>query len=243
MKKLLVSVCSLAGAAAFAVVAPSVDVITFSTPGTDTYADGTPVADGECYALVWSSDGVFDGLNADGSLVDTNDKLMLVAPVAKGGCCPSIVFQVPAQTGGKYDVYVLDTRLASGKVGGVTEKGTPVAVNSSGKVSSASISVSGTVSTVAAATGAASASVVAPVPADAPQPKIKSMELKGGYAYITVENTASYLQYKAVKSDTPDFAGETEASAPEQGKGAADGVVTLVVPASGATGFFKVNRN
>lgn len=61
-------------------------LITFSTcgAGPDRYADGEAVMDGECYALVWSKDGVFEGLQADGVPVDANDKVVLVAPKVGG---------------------------------------------------------------------------------------------------------------------------------------------------------------
>ena len=36
------------------------------------------------YALVWSKDGVFEGLQADGVPVDANDKVVLVAPKVGG---------------------------------------------------------------------------------------------------------------------------------------------------------------
>ena len=43
-------------------------VVRFSTPGIDRYADGSVVADGECYAHAWSPNGsVFAGFNADGT--------------------------------------------------------------------------------------------------------------------------------------------------------------------------------
>ena len=53
-------------------------VARFSTPGPDCYADGTLVADGECYALVWSPKGAtFAGFNADGTAISANDRVIL----------------------------------------------------------------------------------------------------------------------------------------------------------------------
>lgn len=58
-------------------------VATFSTPGPDRYADGTVVADGECYALVWSPKGsTFAGFSADGTTVSSADRVVLAAPLA-----------------------------------------------------------------------------------------------------------------------------------------------------------------
>ena len=51
--------------------------ISFSTKGPDTYLDGSVVLDGECYALVWSKDGVFDGFNAKGECIDALDRIVL----------------------------------------------------------------------------------------------------------------------------------------------------------------------
>ena len=113
MKKLMMA--GVAGLAMASFAAVNDTLITFSTPGVDTYKDGTAVLDGECYALVWSADGAFEGVKADGTPVDANDQVVLVAPVAKDGKCPELVYQVDAATakalaGGQYAVYLLDTR-------------------------------------------------------------------------------------------------------------------------------------
>ena len=84
MKKLTLTM-AVAGLALASLAAVNDTLISFSTPGPDTYLDGTTVQDGECYALVWSQDGVFEGVKADGTAVDANDRVVLVAPVAKGG--------------------------------------------------------------------------------------------------------------------------------------------------------------
>lgn len=114
MKKLTLMM-GVAGLALASLAAVNDTLISFSTPGPDTYLDGTKVRDGECYALVWSQDGVFEGVKADGTAVDANDRVVLVAPVAKDGRCPDLVYQVAAATaealeGGRYGVYLLDTR-------------------------------------------------------------------------------------------------------------------------------------
>ena len=63
-------------------------VLRFSTPGPDRYADGSVVRDGECYALVWSPKGqAFAGFNADGTAVSANDRVVLAASLAKDGKC------------------------------------------------------------------------------------------------------------------------------------------------------------
>ena len=97
-------------------------LITFSTNGAepDRYADGEVVLDGECYALVWSRDGVFEGINVDGTTVDPADQVVLVAAVAQNGHRPEVVFQISAERAealaeGKYGVVLLDTRVKRGE--------------------------------------------------------------------------------------------------------------------------------
>ena len=137
MKKVLSVVSTLAVASLFAAVAPDADTITFSTVGPDTYADGvTVVEDGECYALVWSQDGEFEGIRADGQPVDSSDKVAFIGGFAKDGKCPTVVFSIPTGyvNGGVFDVYLLDTRryAADGTVS-VGKQGGKVAVNAAVK--------------------------------------------------------------------------------------------------------------
>ena len=67
--------------------------LSFSTKGPDRYADGSVVLDGECYALVWSKDGKFEGFAANGECIDECDRIVLIAPIAKEGHCPPVLFR------------------------------------------------------------------------------------------------------------------------------------------------------
>lgn len=92
-------------------------VICFSTVGIDRYADGEPVRDGERYALVWTPNETFGGFNADGTAVSPDDRVICVAKLAKDGRCGATLFNVDSAlaaqlTGGKYCVYMLDTRVS-----------------------------------------------------------------------------------------------------------------------------------
>jgi len=115
---------ALAVSLASSVFADAADtLISFSTKA-DYYADGTPVASNEWYALCWSADGIFDGIKSDCAPYDANDKVLLMAPLAKDGHCPYTVFQVDsavAPKNGKYCVIMLDTRDESGKPSGAKE--------------------------------------------------------------------------------------------------------------------------
>ena len=114
MKKAMFLITGLLATAAFAGI--NNVVVTFSTQGPDKYADGATVVDGECYALVWTPEGAeFAGINADGSAVAPS-KVAIAAPVAKGGKCPQVQFQIDEAyrnanfTGGAWNVVLLDTR-------------------------------------------------------------------------------------------------------------------------------------
>ena len=146
--KRLMTMLGVAGLAVASFAAVDDTLISFSTPGPDKYADGTDVLPGEVYALVWSADGQFDGIKADGTTVDPADKVVLLAGVAKQGAngtyCPPLLYQVDADlaktlANGAYAVYLLDTRVAAADgavaVGGVDENGKLKAVNSYGAVS------------------------------------------------------------------------------------------------------------
>ena len=91
-------------------------VITFQSAGPDKYLDGTPVVDGEYYALVWTpADATFGGINANGTAVAPS-KVVLKAPLAKDGKCPFVQFEVDEDyakknfPGGSWCVCLLDTR-------------------------------------------------------------------------------------------------------------------------------------
>lgn len=107
----------------------------------DCYADGRPVADGECYALVYTKAGAkFAGFKADGSLVTETDELVLVLPKAKNGhCAPTLCVLrqafVDARKGGQWRLYLLDTRMADGSPAGLDSAGRLRRVNGWGETS------------------------------------------------------------------------------------------------------------
>jgi len=244
------AVFGMAAALSCAAMAAQNDaLLVFSTPGPDTYADGTTVLDGECYALVWlpkSSSAI--EVSADGSA--SGGEVVLTAPVAKGGHCPGVMFQIPASdveekySDGTWGVYLLDTRRwsADGSVApaGLKPDGTARLVNASGSVSGAKVVVSaGSVSSFAAS-GASSASAVSTVPVDAPKAEITAIRILGGRAFVTVRNTAPYLQYGLTAGATPGTVTE-RVDAPQTGSENGEEIV-LVAPASGNSGFFKLDR-
>ena len=123
-------------------------LMSFWTTGPDCYADGSPVMEGEVYALVWTRDGAtFAGLLADGTLVNPADsEIVLAQPNARqkvvggetvGYCYPTL-FQVPRayfedHAEGRYELVLLDTRT-TGADGVTRPAGLPGCVRGWGEV-------------------------------------------------------------------------------------------------------------
>ena len=224
-------------------------LITFSTNGTepDRYADGQVVLDGECYALVWSKDGVFEGINADGTPADSNDKLLLVAAVARDGHCPEVVFQISAKradalAGGTYGVVLLDTRI--NKDGKVVPRGTVggklTMVNGFGFVAEqmkVAASAHTTINEILKPEGQV-ADQNAVVAENVKQPRIKHIWIDGDIVFLRVENLKGFMRVQG--GGKPDSV-VTMGSATSTDGSAAD--VILVAPKLGSSGFYKVLRN
>ena len=223
----------------------------FSTPGPDTYADGkTPVADGECYALVWVKKGAtFAGFNADGTVVDAeNSALICAVPYAEGApeCahCPETVLEMDrvladAYAGsGSFELHVLDTRDAEGKPKGKVAEG----VNASGSAAAFSLTAgsAGEVKTVAAKQGTLAATA-SELPASIPQPKITSIKVENGMVKLTVKGTSKLLRYGVKSGDAPGDLAPLPLDA-----GVADGddfgEIEIEVPAEKGGRFFSVGR-
>ena len=222
--------------------------LSFSTKGPDRYADGSIVMNGECYALAWSKDGNFDGFDANGECIDPEDRIVLLAPVAKDGRCPPVLFQIPAAEAeslknGQYAVYLLDTRVSSGgetKAGGISG-GRPALMNGYGEASAA-IAVAGADAFKSASESGSGgtgivASSLASIPADCTQPRIKAIRIEGDNVFLTVENLAGFMRVRS-GSDVS-VSGSTDAAV--ETSGGED--VTLVTRKPGNSGFFKVIRN
>jgi hypothetical protein len=205
--------------------------------------------DGECYALVWSKDGKFEGFAANGECIDDCDRIVLIAPIAKDGRCPPVLFQIPEAeadelAGGQYAVYLLDTRVASGEsvrpCGTVNGK---LALMNGYGVASANLAISGAnsdkkVQEAETSSGGQVASSLSAAPLDCTQPRIKSMRIEGDNVFLTVENLKGFMR---VSSGSDVSASDTATAAVETNGGDED--VTLVTRKPGNSGFFKVIRN
>lgn len=192
-------------------------VLTFSTPGPDTYADGTTVLDGESYALVWTKAGAtFGGIAADGKLLSAHDKIVLVAGVAEGGKCPTTVFEIEAAgfeayEGGSFALYLLDTRVkdAEGKVSvaGVDAFAldAPKVVNAIGAANAPAPAKSSSTSTSSLNLASASAVALADVGvlAKIDVPTITALKVEGETVSLTVKDTSPTADYFVVPGTTP----------------------------------------
>lgn len=176
-------------------------LISFSTPGPDRYADGAVVLDNEWYALVWSSDGNFEGIKLDCTPIDPNDEVTLVAPLAEKGCCPYTVFQVRSEKvreGGVYAVYMLDTRNAAKDAPAAkAESGLPAFVTAGAKAAECNGSaVGGTVAKVVA--GKWNATAIDPSVPGYEQLKITAFNVENGKVSITVNGMMPGVQYNVL---------------------------------------------
>lgn len=233
-----------------------------STRGGDVYSDGTPVVDGECYALVHTVEGAtFRGFTADGRALDpSRSYVALAAGLAEGGRCPPTLFQVleanaEGRADGTWELFLLDTRGADGRPAGVDGNGALRRVNAWSRVKGrirakrGSASPSGTFEELAAdASADRLAGGAGAVPADAPRPRITGIRVVDGQVKLTVADTVPYLTYDVDGAATPQGLGRRSRRVARRARdGRADGEITFeVAPAdlAGADGarFFRIVR-
>lgn len=217
----------------------NIAVIGFSTEGPDKYADGSVVRDGECYALIWTPEGeVFQGLDPDGNVIG-NGELVVKAPIAKGGRCPNVWFQIDEETmhknypGGTWGVYLLDTRADTGGknvvgVGGNNAAGIGGAVLGCIKIKDAVEPYF----TPAGAKGG----IVQNLPAGIQPPTIRDFRVISGMAYLFLQNVSPAVSYGMQAGQAPGSLSPVSGQ-PVLGGGAED--VIIITPATGATGFYQ----
>lgn len=237
MKKLLIAASAVLSA--FGLFATEYAAVSFASSGTDTYADGTLVPDGEVYALVWSA-GEFGGFNADGTLKNPDD-LVIPVTLKKG---EGVVFNLPADskfvTGGTLAAYLIDTRKiaedGTKTVAGLDADGKLAYVAESAKFDQVVKPTTGsTPIQVAAGETAKEAAVKSDLPEGTPIPVIGDMEIVGNKIILTVQNTAPYATYTAEGGAT---IGATEQiGAAVTGNG---GTIKLVYPKTADTAIIKV---
>ena len=209
MKKLVMMMAMAAFGAAFG--AANDTILTFSTQGPDTYGDGTTVLDGERYALVWQRTGTaFAGLTADCKPVDPkNTQIVVVAPLAKDGCCPATVFEIDAAyaatfAGGDFALYLLDTRVEKAELSGAAGvRALPTSVNAVGAVAAVGNDGEGAVATGGSArVGAVSLAEVG-VYTKIDEPRIDAMRIADAKIELTVSGMSDAAEYMVVQGAEP----------------------------------------
>ena len=219
----------------------------FWTNGPDRYADGSPVLDGESYALVCTKSGaVFAGFNADGTLVDAQTSTLVhSAPLALKGRCRYTDFIVDADFAAQHakdewKVYLLDTRRRSGELAPRDANGDLTRVNSFGETDG-KVRFGATAGLQGAALLAAGSVAGTLSSADfAPVPQITDIRIVNGKAVLTVQNTVPSLDYDLAGGAKPGELKVGVAEAPVEG--VKDQPITLQTEATQAAGFFKVIR-
>lgn len=198
MKKLISTVALMVAATAVWAANPGSELtLSFSTQGPDTYADGTPVAVGETYLLVYVAGGSsFAGVQMDGTLVDpVNNKIATTSSAIRGSKCAFKAIQYPDSlfpASGSWTIVLLDTRDDAGVPGGL--------VAASGAVSGGKAASSGSTSIAALGVSGAgiSASTAALIPAGTvvPVPEITEVAVGGGKASLRIADFADNVIYQ-----------------------------------------------
>ena len=182
-------------------------LISFSTSSVlgDTYADGSVVQKGEWYALCWSSDGTFAGLDATGEAIAAGDEVLAKFPLAKvvdgKGYCPKTVVEIDSnyKSDGFFFVYLLDTRggtdntvYASGDVS------RPFSVNSATEVVGVTAAATAvTISNVSTAGKAVTEASIKGLGVE--NPRVVGINPVGDQVLIEVENMSPYIRYNVKK--------------------------------------------
>lgn len=221
MKKILSLILGFSALAAAAVVQPEMQVVTFFTEGSDKYEDGSVVLDNECYALVWSKDGQFDGLTPDGQAKGETEKVVYIGSLAKGGRCRVVEFHIVGGfTGGSFELWALDTRIF--KNGAIVSVGSPVkgedgsekyVITHAAQVPDAKIAVStfgaSAPTTVNTAEGSSVDGSTVDLASVQP-PQITDFKVDGDYVRLELANVQPGLNYSVVGSKTSTFENTSE---------------------------------
>lgn len=230
--------------------------LSISTPGPDVYADGTPVLAGETYLLVYVNQGAaFQGVRTDGTLVDAvNNRIVTTGRAVQGSKCGFKALQYPADlypAGGSWVLVLLDTRDASGAVGGLVAAQGAGAATAAASGSSTALQAVGGASAQSGEGTALTASAIAQAPVGTPAPVIAAVEAQGSSVNVRIKNFTDKALYE-VQSTTDLAAGawqsasggkqrvQATAETVTAGESGAELPVAVQVPANDRVRFFRV---
>ena len=253
MKKMILVAMVAAAGLAFGAVNDT--ILTFGTKGPDKYFDGKPVVDGESYALVWTPDGAaFGGFGTDGKAIAPS-KIAIKAPVAEGGRCPNVQFQINetyaarAYPGGTWCVCLLDTRTFATRAVRVTDadgreiEQRQVALDANGR--KAVTGVGGKVSgygVVAASIGksfgggAAAVGTAGALPDGITPPQVTDIKVVGDWVYLRMKGTSPDACYGVDGGETPS---DLKPTGDNPVCGGEDGETIVITRRKGDSGFFR----
>ena len=249
---------ALLSAAAFATEGADNVMVSFSTNGSETYADGAPVNDGEFYALVWVAAGeAFQGFSVQGELVSKQEDLInknnLLLGLYSNVKGKTVTLQMPQSVAkqylaaGDFELYLLDTRSADKKsVAPTKEAIAETGVQSFVKVASlkATSEEGESAGTIKLASAEEGAVAQATIPSGILPPVIKNAEVKDGMFVVTVEQTSPCIRYNLAGGETPaanDKAGIAEA--PKAGDATKTIELKYPIKDGESVKFFKVTRD
>lgn len=244
-KSLLLMVSAMAGFALASDVAlqPKGKTFPVYTEGPDLYADGTTVLNGERYALVWvAENSTFGGFNTDFSLVDpVNNKIITTQLFAKNGKLDEVGVVIPegfVADGGTFHLFVMDTRVPAGSATGLILNGYGVAsvVNNSG---SSSNCMGATVAGLVSGGKSSQVTAGAQLSSDVAKPVIKSIEVKNGKVYVTVEKTSAKAYYNVQGAKVITDGGNFGFASGTKGQQGGAETVTFEYPVATGAQFFK----
>ena len=199
MKKLLFTLAALATASTLMADLSKL-TLSFSTPGPDTYADGTPVAVGETYLLVHVANPAepFAGVRMDRTLVNPADTIATTGTAVEGSKCGFKAIEYPAEMfseGGGWLLVLLDTRNDAGVPGGLVAEYGAQPLGAAASRSSTTLQTLGGAGTTVAAGSAAR------LPAEAPgAPAIEELAVAGNTASLRIAGFADNVLYQVQTS-------------------------------------------
>lgn len=222
---------ALAAVAATTVSAFALDtdkVLWFPKSG-HTYSDKTAVTGNEWYALCWSQDGVFEGINPDYTAMDAGDKVLLVDWFPNS---PKGRFNIPASWGittGQFCVILLDTRDANGVPAEADADGKPVRMTAAIASSTMSVITTSAATATTAKAPVANADWGATNPQPATPAKIISINpsADGDNVEFVIDDTCPDVRYDLMAGSEPGKLDKKYvANEPKKG----EGQITITAP-------------
>lgn len=251
-------------------VALAVTVITFSGEHAegDSYADGTPLLAGECYAVVYQASAAdFKGFKADGTAYDPEHcEILAILSGSKFGAqrdvrdgriyafCPPCRIQIPKPVVNLYEnqlyLYVFDTRIwkdGALALGELNDSGLPSVINGYSCIMRLSYKTDNddTPPPPQEYVNRNLTATVATVPEDLPEPRFSSVCRSNDCLFISVTNAPICFAYGlsatnalSLVNSTTNYVGRNELRPGDFKQGRGASPLVWEVPARESTSMF-----